>query len=79
MPKYEVNAEFWWKGLKAAVGSLVTMTEAEAKYLSHVVTKKPAVAAAPVAAPAPKPSTPPPVAGTPAPAPQAPANGNGTK
>ena len=46
MPKYEVNREFWWKGLKQEVGATVLMTEAEARYLTHVVTPLATIAAA---------------------------------
>lgn len=50
MPKYNVNREFWWKGLKRKVGETVTMTEAQAKYLSHILTPVAAIAAAPAPA-----------------------------
>ncbi|MDB5610654.1 MAG: hypothetical protein JWP25_7554 [Bradyrhizobium sp.] len=50
MPKYSVDREFWWKGLKREVGSTVTMTETEAKYLTHVITPVAAIAAPPALA-----------------------------
>jgi len=50
MPQYKVNREFWWKGLKREVGATVTMAEAQAKYLTHVLTTVAPI----VAAPAPK-------------------------
>ena len=45
MPKYTVDAAFWHKGQLLAVGSSVTMTEAEAKYRKHVLTEVGAKAA----------------------------------
>jgi hypothetical protein len=47
MLKYQVNREFWWKGIKREVGSTVTMAESQAKYLTHVVTPLAPVSAAP--------------------------------
>ena len=49
MPYYKVYREFWWKGLKREVGSTINMSEAQAKYLSHIITP----VAPTVAAPAP--------------------------
>ena len=77
MPKYSVDREFWWKGLKQEVGSTVTMTEAEARYLTHVITPVAAVAAAPAPAKVSRKG-----AATPAPlsvaVAEVPSNGNGT-
>jgi hypothetical protein len=39
MPKYNVDKEFWLGGLKQLVGSTVTLTEKQAKYLKHVVSR----------------------------------------
>jgi hypothetical protein len=47
MPKYTVNREFWWKGLKRPVDSTVTMTDAEGKYLTHILTPVSPIKAAP--------------------------------
>lgn len=50
MPKYNVEKAIWLGGLKKEVGSVVTLTESQAKYWGHALTKvedKPA--AAPVA------------------------------
>lgn len=52
MPKYNVDKAIWLGGLLQAAGSVVTLTEAQAKYWSHALSKvedKPAAAAAPVA------------------------------
>jgi hypothetical protein len=50
MPNYNVDKAIWLGGLKQAAGSVVTLTEAQAKYWGHALSKvedKPA--AAPVA------------------------------
>ena len=40
MPKYTVDAAFWHSGQLLAVGSSVTMTEAEAEVLGrHLLTR----------------------------------------
>jgi hypothetical protein len=39
MPKYNVDKEIWLGGLKQPVGTVVTLAEAQAKYLSHALTK----------------------------------------
>jgi hypothetical protein len=48
MPKYNVEKAIWLGGLKQAAGSVVTLTEAQAKYWGHALSKvedKPAEAA----------------------------------
>ncbi|MEY9435935.1 hypothetical protein [Bradyrhizobium elkanii] len=48
MPQYTVDKEIWLGGLKQPVGKVVTLTEGQAKYLGHALTKvedKPAPAA----------------------------------
>jgi hypothetical protein len=72
MPKYSVNREFWWKGLKREAGSTVTMTEAQAKYLTHILTPVAAIAAAPAPQKVSRKATPLNVAVA-----EVPANGNG--
>lgn len=54
MPKYNVDRVFWHRGREIAVGSTVSMTKAEAKYLGHVLSES--KLAAPVAAPEPTPA-----------------------
>jgi hypothetical protein len=39
MPTYNVDKPFWYKGLLQEIGTAITMTVAEAKYLAHVVSK----------------------------------------
>jgi hypothetical protein len=52
MPKYNVDKAFWRGGRLVAVGEMVSMTMAEAKYLGHILSED-KVVAAPEAAPAP--------------------------
>ncbi|WFU52313.1 hypothetical protein QA639_21645 [Bradyrhizobium pachyrhizi] len=50
MPQYIVDKEIWLAGLKQPVGKVVTLTEGQAKYLGHALSKaedKPAAPAAP--------------------------------
>jgi hypothetical protein len=47
MPQYQVNREFWWKGIKRAVGSIITMTDSQAKYLTSILTPLAPIAPAP--------------------------------
>jgi hypothetical protein len=58
MPKYNVDKEIWIAGIKKPVGSQVDMTEAQAKYLKHALSKvgdeAPAAAPAVEAAAAPE-------------------------
>lgn len=49
MPKYNVDKEIWLGGLKQPVGSVVTLAEAQAKYLGHALTKVEDQTAAPAA------------------------------
>ena len=49
MPKYNVDKEIWLSGLKQPVGSVVTLAEAQAKYLSHALSKVEDQPAAPAA------------------------------
>lgn len=49
MPKYTVDKEIWLGGLKQPVGSVVTLAEAQAKYLGHALTKVEDKPEAPVA------------------------------
>jgi hypothetical protein len=35
--QYEVTAELWIKGIKKSVGDVVSMVEAETKYLKHAL------------------------------------------
>lgn len=39
MPKYNVDKAIWLGGLKQAAGSVVTLTEAQAKYWGHALSK----------------------------------------
>ena len=39
MPQYPVDKEIWLGGLKQPVGKVVTLTEGQAKYLGHALTK----------------------------------------
>jgi hypothetical protein len=73
MPKYTVNREFWWKGLLRKVGETVWMTEAQAKYIGHVVSPTAAIEAAPAPKKVSRKATPLSVAVA-----EVPANGNGT-
>jgi hypothetical protein len=50
MPKYQVNREFWWKGIKRAVGETITMLEAQAKYIKHIVSPTAPTVSAPAPA-----------------------------
>lgn len=60
MKKYKVNMEIWIKGLPQAPGSIVHMTEKQAKYLGHALSLVDFVAEAPkaVAVDADKPAEP---------------------
>jgi hypothetical protein len=52
MPKYNVEKAIWLGGLLQAAGSVVTLTESQAKYWGHALSKvedQPAAVAAPVA------------------------------
>lgn len=49
MPKYNVDKAIWLNGLKQPVGSVVTLTEAHAKYWGHALSKVEDKPAAPVA------------------------------
>ena len=73
MKQYTVIREFWRNGIVQPVGKVITMVEAEAKYIAHAVEEKVAeVQAAVKKAEAPKPAAT--VAAT-----EAPANGQPSK
>lgn len=49
MPKYTVDKEIWIGGLKQPVGTVINLTESQAKYWGHALSKGEDKPAAPVA------------------------------
>jgi hypothetical protein len=59
MPTYNVDKQFWYKGLLQEVDTAIDMTVAEAKYLGHVVSKAVVAVVSAVSAPQKQVSAPP--------------------